>query len=182
SSFGPRPATPPDVIKHFAGEGLVRAVFAGLDERIKLVRVIRQFVCLENNEFPTADNHSRLAFDCVVSQFAQLAFGFADRAGFHTGLILDSFWSGVNQSTVSRLIDGSVVGAGATSARRLAACRSSALHDPTRFLLPTSCRLEIGDTAGWKPAPLSEAVARHWLNCDVQIDKVSDKDINCQAR
>ena len=30
-------------------------------------------------------------------------------------------------------------------------------------VLHAVCRLEVGDTAGWKPALLPKAIARHWL-------------------
>ncbi len=75
-------------------------VLAGLDEGVELVRVVGEFVGLEDDELAAADDDGGFALDGGIGEFAQLAFRLADSAGFHNGLILVWNEAGVNRSGI----------------------------------------------------------------------------------
>ena len=51
---------------------------------------------MQDDELAAPNDDGWLALDGRVGQFTEFAFGLADGAGFHTGLVLVCYWAGVN--------------------------------------------------------------------------------------
>jgi hypothetical protein len=72
------------------------AVFAGLDEFVEGLWIGR-FVSLQNDQFAAARDDRGPAFESVIRKFSQGSLGRAQAAGFHSGLKMDRFQTGVKR-------------------------------------------------------------------------------------
>ena len=73
----------PDFGQDWLSQQPVGAFFAGLDQGVKLVGMVWQFVGLKNDQFAPARNHSGVALEGLIRQLAQGALRLAQIARFH---------------------------------------------------------------------------------------------------